>query len=69
MMIQSEFLITYAPPVRLTRWLRATIASKQKRGEEIPPEIPSWLDVWERTLHDAESQLIEDLKSVGSMEF
>ena len=68
-MTRSEFLITYAPPVRLTRWVNASIEQKRKRGEEIPEAITNWLNVWEKTLHDAESQLIEDLKTVESMEF
>ena len=68
-MTQSEFLITYAPPTRLRIWLHEVFTAKKKRGEPVPEVFETWLEVWDKTVLDTESQLIDDLKKVVELAF
>lgn len=66
-MSKYEFLITYAPPYQLMDWLTKVFEAKRSKGEAVPEVYEEWLARWRETLGHAESQLIEDLNSVGEM--
>ncbi len=40
----KDILITFAPPERLRKWLRATWDARTAKGDTVPPEFERWLD-------------------------
>ncbi len=39
-----DILLTFAPPERLRKWLRATWDARTAKGDTVPPEFERWLE-------------------------